>query len=121
MSYAKMTEAQKANKKCKNLTPKFITFATKGDKVVGRLLGFNPVAGKLGAGDYNQYLLETDDGIVKFSLGKNADKELEPVFVINHIYEITYEGKDKIGGGKQVNKYTVYEIEEDTEILSSEV
>lgn len=110
MSYKDQYE--KANKagEIQDLTPTFTRFEKEGDVILGKLVSYNPVQSSLGEGQYNQYLFETDDGLVKFSLGQAADSELGSQFVAGEVYRIEFLGKEKIDRGRAVNKYEVVQI-----------
>jgi hypothetical protein len=109
-SYKKLYEAAKKKKALKLLTPDFHKWQDTGEVIVGAFVSRNPVQGKLGGVEYNQYIFETDDGLVKFSMGAAADREVGDLFVPGAVYSIEYLGKESISGGRSVNKFNVIEI-----------
>jgi hypothetical protein len=111
MSYTKQFEEAKKAGKIKDLTPEYIEFKEKGTTVCGVLVSSNPVQSTLSEGSYNQYLMETDQGLIKFALGAAADRELENVLFKGGLYSITFLGKEDIKGGRRVNKFQVHTIE----------
>jgi hypothetical protein len=111
MEFKARYEAAKAEKKVKVLTPQWYAFENPGDAVLGKLLGTSPVQSGLGTGTYLQYLMLTDDGLVKFSLGAATDRELSAVLVVGGIYRVEYQGQTKIKGGRRVNKFGVEMLE----------
>jgi hypothetical protein len=52
--------------------------------------------------------MDTDDGLVKFALGRATDNELKTVLKVGHVYQITYAGQQKIKGGRSVNQFKVH-------------
>lgn len=102
-----MAKAKK-DKDTENLTPDFMKWEKDGQNIIGCMVSKNTVPSGLSDGEYQQYLFKTDDGLVKFSLGKAADEELKATMVPGGIYEITYKGKIDIGKGKRVNKFQVF-------------
>jgi len=112
MSYKEMLQAAKKQNLLKSLSPIYFQFTKKGDSVVGRLKGIVEVQGSRGGQGYNQYLLETDDGLLKFALGSATDKEIEAQLKREHVYVFTFQGKEKLSGGREVNRYEVFEIPE---------
>lgn len=112
MNFAEMKKlADKAKAKI-DMTPEFYQFKTKGDCVTGRLKSFSEVASGLTEGTYLQYMFETDAGLVKCALGKATDKEIGSLITIGRVYNIEFQGKEKISGGRSVNKFKIYEIDE---------
>jgi len=95
-----------------DLTPTFFEFAEKGDGFVGRLKHVSTVQSGLSEGTYNQYLFETDEGLIKCAFGAATDKEVAPMMRASGVYIVEYLGKVKITGGRSVNKFKVQEIDE---------
>lgn len=110
MSYQEM--ADKAFKKgsTENLTPTYIEWETEGQTIVGMLKGKVTIESSKNKGVYTQYMIDTDDGLIKFHLGQVTDGEAGSVMEIGGIYHIEYQGQLKIGGGKSVNKFHVERI-----------
>lgn len=111
MKYGEMKEAAKKADVMKDLTPNFFEFEKQGDGFVGKFIASAAVDSSLGTGTYNQYLFETDDGMLKCAFGAATDKEVVPLMKVGGIYSVEFVGKVKIGGGKSVNKFKVYEID----------
>jgi len=112
MNFKEMYEKRQQEGRIKDLTPEYITFTEKGDSILGRLIGITDVISTLNEGTYNQYLLETDDGMKKFALGNATDKELINTLIVGGIYVITFEGKEQLKGGRRVNKFSIESIPE---------
>jgi len=115
-------EAVKA-KALKNLTPDFHAWQKEGEALVGKLISRAPVDSSLGQGSYMQYLMETDQGLVKFALGAATDKELAGILKDGGVYRVEYLGQVPIKGGRRVNRFRVYEIStpEPEEITDADV
>ena len=61
-------------------------------------------------GAYNQYVFETDDGLVKIGPGKGFDNDVAAQLAPGVVYAITFLGKVTTNRGRTVNKYNVEEI-----------
>ena len=112
MKYSEMRKAAEKSGAFTDLTPSFFEFKQKGDGFCGRLKHTAPVTSGLNQGTYNQYLFETDSGLVKCAFGNATDKEVESLLKLGNIYIIEYLGKAKISGGRSVNKFKINEIDE---------
>lgn len=110
MSYEAMYEAAEKEGSLESLTPKFMEFKELGDKVIGAYKCTNEVQSSQNQGTYNQYIFDTDIGLVKFHLGKATDQEAGRLFQENEIYKIEYKGSQKLHGGKSVNKFDIQHI-----------
>lgn len=100
----------KADKTLKTLTPTYIEWKAKGDTIIGIYKGVAEVASSRGEGTYNQYLVETDNGMVKFALGSATDREIALALKTDRLYAFEFKEKVSIGGGRSVNKFEVSEI-----------
>lgn len=111
MSYKEQYEEAVKSKLGRMLSAEYVAFEKKGQQVIGRLLSKNAVSSSLGSGEYNQYLLDTDDGLVKLALGKATDGEAGALMVVGGIYSIVFEGQEKLKGGRKINRFTILELE----------
>lgn len=109
-SYRQMYEKAGKAGQIKNLTPVYREWGKAGDTIIGSYIGKSSVMGRLGGQSYFQYLLDTDEGLIKLSLGKATDNEVAESFCKGVVYAITFNGKEKIAGGRTVNKFTIEEI-----------
>jgi len=107
MSYKGLKEKAEKEKAIEDLTPEYIAWEKTGQLILGKFISSSAVASGMGEGTYNQYLFETDEGLVKFSLGAATDKELDTLLVHGNVYEIKFLGKEKIAHGRSVNKFTL--------------
>ena len=81
MNFQEMWNEAEAEKKIVDITPQWVPWETEGQFIIGRFRGSSEVSSSLGEGTYLQYLFNTDDGLVKFSLGRATDNELKTVMV----------------------------------------
>ena len=93
------------------LSSDYIKFDKKGIQIIGRLLSINAVTGQLGGKSYNQYLFDTDDGLVKCAVGAATDAEAGALMGIGGIYSVIYEGQEKLKGGRSINRFKITELE----------
>ena len=119
-SYQELYKSSKKAKTIKSLTPKYVKWEKECQMIIGAFISLNPVQSRLGGAEYNQYIFETDEGLVKFALGKSADSEFTPQLSSGVVYAITYEGKETISGGRQVNRFNLEEIGISDQVDSSE-
>lgn len=111
MGYKEQFSQAKKDKKGKSLSAKYVEWKDKGQVIVGRLLSKNEVSGQIGGRPYNQYLFETDDGLIKFALGTATDGEAGALMVIGGVYAVTFEGQENLTGGRKINRFNVLELE----------
>ncbi len=109
-SYQELYASAKKANALKQLTPTYKKWKDSGETIVGAYINQNSVSSRLGGTEYKQYIFETDEGLVKFALGRAADSEFSEMFARGVVYAITYEGKDRISGGRQVNRFSVEEV-----------
>jgi len=112
MKYSEMHEEGQKVGAVKTLTPVYFQFEKKGDGFVGRFKGRSAVDSSLGGGQYNQYLFDTDDGLIKCAFGQATDKEAGALMEVGKVYAVEYLGQVKITGGRSVNKFTIEWIDE---------
>uniref|UniRef100_A0A6H1ZP84 Uncharacterized protein n=1 Tax=viral metagenome TaxID=1070528 RepID=A0A6H1ZP84_9ZZZZ len=112
MKYNDMKKAAEKKDAMSDLTPTFYQFEKKGDGFVGRLKHVVSVQSSLSEGSYNQYLFDTDDGLIKCAFGAATDKEVEAVFKVGNVYSVEFLGKLKISNKRTVNKFSIMEIDE---------
>ncbi len=111
MRYNELYEKAQNEGQTKDLSAEYKEWKNAGDFIVGKFLGCNTVTSRLGSGEYNQYLFETDDGLIKFAMGAVTDSEVAPLMEKGNIYRVEYQGKTKISGGRQVNRFKVGQIQ----------
>lgn len=123
MTYLENWKEAEKNKAVVDVSPTWVEFDKKGKSVLGRLKGSHDVASTLSEGTYKQYLMDTDEGLIKFSMGGAADRELSSVLVMGNVYKITFEGQVKISGGRKVNQFRVLAAQpaDDLQVAASDV
>ena len=112
MNYCDMYKKASKEKRTRPMVPTFKKFREKGEMIVGRYVGKGEVEGTRGKA-YQQYIFDTDDGMVKFSLGAFGDNEIGQQFVENHVYALTFTGTEETPGGNRVNKFESVELVEE--------
>lgn len=109
-TYKEMYLKAVKEKSLKQLTPVYHEWKEPDDQIVGAFISKGTVESSAGGGQYYQYVFETDDGNVKFHMGRASDNDIGAVLVPGVIYAITYLGKEEISGGRRVNKFDVSEL-----------
>ncbi len=124
MNFQDMWQQAVEEKQTVDITPTWVPWEAEGQFIIGRFRGASEVSSSLGEGTYLQYLFDTDDGLIKFSLGRATDNELKTVMFAGGVYRICYLGQVKVKGGRRVNQFNV-EVISDTvqsgEVLHEEV
>ena len=110
-NYKETYEQAIENKRLKTITPKYVEFKKKGDQVVGKFIGKAGVKSSMDDSEYNQYIFDTDEGMVKFAMGGATDKEVSQSLIPDRVYVVTFNGQEKLSGKRTVNKFIVEEIE----------
>ncbi len=110
MKYAEAYSKAKKEKRTETITPEYVTFEKEKAFVVGQFIGYAAVASSQGDGYYNQYLFNTDVGLVKFALGNATDKEIIPLMRVGEVYHVEFQGKEKLDAKRSVNKFLVNHI-----------
>lgn len=106
-SYCGQYEKAKEEGRVRPLSPRYFEFKEEGDvmsfSLIGVLCGITPAQPSVGEGEYCQYLLKTDSGMVRFALGGAMDREIKGLLVVGSLYSFTFLGR----GGRQVNRFAV--------------
>jgi len=110
MSYRELCESRMKAGQSVNITPIFVNLTDDEPVICGRFLSSCTVNSSVSDGTYNQYLFESDAGLVKFHLGSACDHEAGAVMSIGKIYHIEFLGKEKLDNTRSVNKYHIEEI-----------
>jgi len=114
-TYVEKYKEAKAKGETKTVTPDYVEFKKKGDCVIGLLKGIAVVESSKTGKAYNQYLVMTDRGLVKFALGNATDNELRDIVKRGKVYAFTFQGKEDLGGGRSVNKFLIELLDIDDE------
>jgi len=110
MNYKELCQKAMKDGNSVNISPLFVNFTDDERVICGRFLSSCSVQSSISDGTYLQYLFETDIGLIKFHLGSACDHEAGAVMKIGKIYHIEFLGKEKLKGGREVNKYHIEEI-----------
>lgn len=92
------------------LSAEYLKWDKPNVQIVGKLLAVDQMSGEKFGKPYNMYVLRTDDGVVKFSMGGQADTEIGSQMTVGGVYSITYEGKEQLEGNRQVNRFKVWQL-----------
>jgi len=111
-TYKEMYDKAKKAKGLKQLTPKYHKWEAENEMIVGAFVSQASVASKEEGSSYNQYIVDTDDGLVKFAMGKAADNDFGGNLVPGLVYAFTFLGQERISGNRMVNKFDVFELGE---------
>lgn len=117
MNYDAMAKEAQKQGAMDQLTPTYREFKKAGECFVGRLKAVSSVESGLSEATYNQYLFDTDDGLIKCAFGGATDKEAGQLMSVGKVYRIEFGGKETITGGRQVNKFRIERIREEDIIV----
>ena len=117
MKYEEMYEEAKGNEQLRQLTAEYFEFKESGMGFIGCLMGVNEVTSKLGGQGYNQYLFDTDGGLIKCAFGRATDGEAGVLMHVGGIYSIKFLGSEDIAGGRKVNRFEVFAIMTEEEVM----
>ena len=109
-TYKQMYDKAVKDKAVKQLTPEYMEWKKPNDQVIGAFVSKGVVESSAGGGQYYQYVFHTDDGHIKFHMGRATDNDVGASMVSGVIYCITFLGKEEISGGRRVNKFNVEEV-----------
>lgn len=121
MDYEKYYSEQKEAKKLETMTPTFHEWKEKGDGIIGSFVAKLEIPSKNNQGHYYQYIFDTNNGRIKFALGKVTDDAIAGELVKGDIYAITFHGKEDIGGGRSVNDFLVEHVGKPLPLTGDEI
>lgn len=102
-------EAVKAEQ-TESVRAKYMTLTEEGETVIGRFLGTGEVISSINDKPYNQYLFDTDEGLVKFPLSSTVDIECSKIFKEGEVYRIEYLGEQKTQKGFKVKDFDIRHV-----------
>lgn len=109
-SYKELHDAAKKGKALKPLTPTFMKWEKDGQQIIGAFLSKSAIPSRELGKTYNQYVFDTDDGHVKFTLGQVGDSDYGEVFTPGLVYAIEFKGMGKSAAGNEFKLFEVSEI-----------
>lgn len=112
MGFEELYKTAVKAKATKPLIPVLLRWETEGEYLVGRLINISDQQSTMGEGSYHMYVVESDNGLFKFSLGAVADANLENLLHVGKVYAFLYQGKEDLPGGRRVNRFEVFEVPE---------
>ena len=107
MSYTDEYKKAKESGALRQITAEYHEWKKEKDFIIGRFVHVNTVPGKRSDTVYNQYLFETDNGLIKFALGGATDNEAGAMMRKGEVYRVEFKGTEALGGGRRVNKFFI--------------
>lgn len=106
MTYAELLKNARDARTLRELAPTFMKWEKEGQYIVGRLISKSTVKSRQSSGEYVDYVVETDNGVVHFACGNQFDEKIGVGLAIGKVYAWTYKGKRDIGKGRRVNDFS---------------
>ena len=107
MSYKDEFKKSEAKGKTKTLTFQIYTWEEEGQELYGKVISVSPFTlGKFDT-EVDNYVIETDEGIITTVLGSATDKQLKEVDPVGMRIYIQYRGKKNLKDGRQINLFHV--------------
>jgi len=110
--YSEMAAAVDKEGTALDITVGFIKLEKEGDFLIGQLLGLNRIPSKNKEEVYFQYVIDTDQGMIKTAFGSAYDREMTSLLHIGGVYRWTFEGKKPLKNGHTVNVYRTETIDD---------
>lgn len=110
MGYQDQWDEAVKEEQTESVRARYMVLEKEGESVVGRFLGIGKVISSLNEKEYNQYIFDTDEGIVKFPLSSTVDVECNQIFVEGEVYRIEYLGEQKTQKGFKVKDFDIRRI-----------
>lgn len=107
MSYKEAYDKAKKEESLQQITATYKEWNKKGEAVIGEYIHVNQVPGRQANTHYNQYLFQTDDGLIKFSMGGVTDNEAGVMMRMGEVYRVEFQGQEEIRGGQRVNRFLI--------------
>ncbi len=114
--YEQMARDAEKSGTASEVTVRFVKLDEKNASVIGQLKGLAKVKSSKNPGEYFQYVIDTDNGLVKTSFGAAYDKEMHAVLRIGGVYKWTFLQQRDLNNGHRVNDFqTVLLSEQEAE------
>jgi len=107
MSYKEAYAKAKKEESLHQITSTYHEWKKKGESIVGEFIHVNQVPGRQPNTQYNQYLFQTDDGLIKFSMGGVTDNEAGVMMRIGEVYAVEFLGQEEIANKQRVNRFMI--------------
>lgn len=107
MNYKELMKDARKAKAVDQLTHTITQWTEEGQQIIGRVIDIQPFTGGKFEGSCNQYLIETDDGIISTLLGGATDKQIVDNDISGKVVCITFNGKKILEDNRQINLFTV--------------
>lgn len=112
MNYQKQYEKSIKEGTAKEMVSEIKTEWAEGEVIVGKLINITVVHFEETGNDINGYVLETDSGLIQFTMGASVDMQAGDKMVIGNVYACMYKGKKDIGKGRHMNVFKVLDCGE---------
>ena len=106
MTYKEALQKAREAHTIQELTPVFVKWEEEGQEIVGRLAARSTVQSRQSGGQYNDYVVHTDEGVIHFACGNQFDEKVGNSLAIGKVYAWTFKGKRDIGKGRRVNDFS---------------
>jgi len=107
MKYKEAYDKAKKEESLHQISSTYWEWGKKGEAIIGEFIHVNQVPGRQPNTMYNQYLFQTDGGLVKFSMGGVTDNEAGIMMRIGEVYRVEFRGQEEIKGGQRVNRFMI--------------
>lgn len=109
-TYEEMAKEARDSGQVRNLSPIWRDWKKAGDTVIGVFKSRATVISQTNQKPFETYTFDTDGGLVRFLLGGVTDRDVGVLLMPDHLYQVTFEGQEKLQGGRKMNKFIVEEI-----------
>jgi len=107
MNYADALKKAQAAKALQDVMPAFHEWKKEGELIVGMFRMFEVLEGRKENKYFNIYTFETDEGMVRFTLGAMIDGQAAELLKPGLVYAITFKGQETIASGNKMNSFSV--------------
>lgn len=110
--YKEIYEEAMDRGKAKHLTIDIHSWHEPGETLVGELVKIEPFKAGKYDNEVNQYIIQTDDGIVSTVLGRYTDNQIKDRLDLGDVIAITFKGQVSLDDGRKVNRFDVMKLED---------
>jgi hypothetical protein len=104
--FEKAFEKAKAAGDTRNLAPKEFEFKQAGDRVTGKLIGWEELVSKEHNNKFRKYMIDTGEQIISFLGGRQMDALIDGYRAKGKLVRITLEEFKKLEGDKQMGIFS---------------
>lgn len=107
MSYAEKLKQAKKNDTIEKVESVLFKFEKKGDTLIGKLIGFKVVNSKEHEKPFVLYTFDTDNGVVKCTLGAMVDGDVAINDNIDKTFAIEFLGVEPLSKNRKANQFDI--------------